>query len=170
MLKDADLKASHKIEVSLTDDKRDDVHPFPALIMIWDSSGQIFGEGDSIMGFCPRCPDGILHRTDELTSFCLACKQPFPAKDTVDIRAVRLTITGLSGLLEKIFVHLGCDADVYIKHLRKDIRYQTQDYNQKVLLKARAAREPAIYTMKRILQDTGNGASISSRFRAFLTA
>jgi hypothetical protein len=176
VLVDASSPARFKLEVAIGDGRRSG-KTFPAIVMIWGSSGKIFGEGDVFMGFCPKCPDGIIDReqTDPNTpsvdlGFCQSCRQPFKSTETVDMKAVRMTVQGLSDFLAKIFHNLKCDADLYLKMFEKDIRYQPQDFDRDRLDKARTKRHRAIYTMRRILDDTKNGTPVRERFEAFLTA
>jgi hypothetical protein len=176
MLLGADVTATHKIEVAVGDGRRSG-KAFPALVMIWGSAGKVFGEGDVIMGFCPNCPDGIVDRNqtdpeapDDATGFCQTCKRPFKSKETVDMKAVRMTVPDLARFLAKIFHKVKCDADLALKFFERDIRYQAGELDRKKLDKARTTRHLVIYTMRRILDDTKSGSTVESRFEAFLTA
>jgi len=80
------------------------------------------------------------------------------AKTTTDVLAEELA---------RIWNLLKGDADLYLKFSPDDIRYQALErkYGGK---RARELRGLHIYPLARILKDTGAGASLVDRFKAFL--
>ena len=152
-------------------------HNSPCFISVWDGGGYVTGEGDMLLSLCGTCPSGVVQVIEPTLEnpkpdmgVCLKCKRIFKLKDTAEAKFFRLPVDKLAGVLEKYYLTLKGDADIYLKFPKKDIRYENNELDTLKLNSARADRHYAIYTMKRLLDDTKNGASIQSRIKAFLTA
>lgn len=91
-----------------------------------------------------------------------------------DTKLFKLTATKLSHWMAQVWrVVLDGDADVYLKFHPLDIRYDPKHDDKRspdILERARAAREPAIYPLHRILHDTNAGQELWKCFHAFITA
>jgi hypothetical protein len=84
-----------------------------------------------------------------------------------------MTPPNIADLLVKTWYALGSNADVYFKWSPLEVRYDAKFETTKTidnLNNVRVKREPAIYTLKRILDDVNAGADLRGRFLAFLTS
>lgn len=162
----------------------------PYAIMIWQTFDTLTGAEpeknivmersgtETLMAFCPSCPEGIVRRPEETyfesnagdTGYCGNCKKPFEVKDMPDMKLYRSDMTSLAKRLVTFFHTLKGNCDISLKFHRSDLRYNPGEKYIDKLNKARSDRHPAIYTMQRIMEDTKNGASLEGRFKAFVTA
>lgn len=174
--------------------------PSPAMVLVWESGTFFHGGGDRRMywcgyrdcgvpvpstaldserAICPKCLRvSVLseqHRT-VLWNNAVETRQPTDEinrwPEVAGERLVNLTPNNLAALLEKTWIALGGSADVYVKYSPLELRYDPNHIGDvdKHLFKSRAARQPGIYTLDRILKDTSNGASLRSVFLAMLVA
>ena len=81
----------------------------------------------------------------------------------------RLSADKAAGVLVDWYRKLESNADIYAKYSPMDPRtiMMAQSYNPRT---AREKKGLTIYPFKNILQDTANGSTLESRFKAFILA
>lgn len=195
---DGDVRAGHKIQVNFGPG-RSGLKDFKALITLWESGKFFHGGGDGQIYTCmdhrifnnnattspsalPLMRRMARERTDHgcgspitsadikgLVSICPGCKNI----SRIDFLTGQIPFCGsaqeLAELTSIIFHKLRDDADIYCKYDRTDIRYEMQKARDGAE-KAHQLRGLFIYPLFRILQDTGAGASLEGRFKAFFLA
>lgn len=195
---DGDIRAGHKIQINFGPG-RSGLKDFKALITLWESGKFFHGGGDGQIYTCmdhrvfnnnattaptalPLMRRMMKERTDwgcgsPITasdikgpiSICPGCKK----MSRIDFLTGQIPFNGsaqeLAELSAIIFHRLRDDADIYCKYDRTDIRYEMQKARDGVE-KAHRLRGLFIYPLFRILQDTGAGASLEGRFKAFFLA
>lgn len=175
-----EIPALYKIEVFFGP-KRTHQGPNTCAIKFWESGRRLHGGGDDLMYMCKNRENlsqgcGHIFSSDFVRgsiAMCPSCKNALSAE-----LCVRGLVYGpsnpvmtrdLAKLLAKYWRKLGCNADIYLKYDRTDIRYisMEKEFGTK---KARELKGLSIYPLKHILADTAAGAELEDRFFAFLTA
>lgn len=110
-------------------------------------------------------------------AMCMTCKSMIDASWLTGQIPFYGSTHELAEMIELLFVRLKCNADIYCKYDPKDIRYEACQADRvaklgaiKGLEEARRLRGLSIYPLRNILRDVGSGASLTNRFRAFLSA
>lgn len=174
---DSDRPAGYKIEIQFGPD-RTPVGPNVCAIQIWESGTKLNGGGDDKMYWCQDVrPDSKLGCLSPIPTgaimggmaYCPNCKAAINSRYLTGERFVKLTTKNLAKLVESLFISLKMNADIYCKYHPTDIRYIAMQ-KRYGLEKARRLRGLFIYPLKNIIKDTANGASLTSRFEAFLSA
>lgn len=178
------IKARYKIGLYFTGDRS--AHAaYKGFITLW-STGSGEGDGDRSVYLCPQRVvnvkgiAGPCNAPLEYGMFtsqgavCVRCRSYTPrAKLTGQIFA-RLPTQHWSALVCRVFGILGCNADISISYIHSDIRVATTGIDERgrrdELRDHRNERIEVIYTLARLLQDTGQGRSVSSAIKAFLEA
>lgn len=152
-------------------------------VSFWESGSKFHGGGDTILHFCPGkdlkvsdC-DAFIPDASHGYGFliCPKCHQTWQGEQVGGQILARLTAQGWAQLVLKYFLRLEMRADIYVKYHPDDIRSaaaieQAKQHMGDILMGARKSRRPRIYPLKNIIKDTSAGASLESRFLAFLRA
>jgi hypothetical protein len=181
-LLEREKKAKYKLELMFG--KARSVHrPTPGILSFWESGSKFHGGGDAKIYICP----GKELRRNDCEGFipdvangygflvCPNCKLVWKGDQVIGEVVANLPLKKWADPLMKYFIQLGLNCDVYLKYARDDIRTAAKLEQQKQmkgdkLLPVRASRASAIYPLRNIIKDTGNGADLLGRFQAFLLA
>jgi hypothetical protein len=188
--------ASHKIEVNFGP-KRTTNGPNIFSISVWESAGALNGEGDALSYFCLERDRGLLDEADapEVASGvvskghggcggiipdrnmkagmgkCPSCNNIINLANATTHILGKLPTTDLAVKVAKLFRKLNNDCDIYVVYHPTDMRSVfTANATPEQTDTPRARRALTIYPLKNILTDTGNGASLESRFEALFKA
>lgn len=167
--------AGYKIEVEFGEGRSTWKH-FPGVVSLYLSGTKLHGGGDEKLYTCPRddCK-GIIFPGERLGAsvHCRKCQMMWPETEIVGERLYRLSPNDWATVIHRYFVQLEHNADIYLKYHPTDIRYQTamelaRNRGGEAVNKARNNRGLHIYPLKRIIQDTSNGADLYKRILAFI--
>lgn len=183
-------RAKYKIQIFFTS-KRTDRGPISFSISVWESGKRLHGGGDECMFVCkrqvsaaPRAPFGVMGakvvNPDGCGGFipgdlvqglvvCPHCGLKWASNEIGDSIFYRLSAGQAAEVLEKIWLQLEGNADLYAKYRPDDIRVTTMRQAEG-LRRARELKGMTIYPLKNIIKDTTNGTPIASRFKAFILA
>lgn len=198
-----DVKAKYKIELHFGRDRSiSALKPSLGLITIWESGRRLHGGGDDKMYWCGYKDCGKPIRSSVMAMYHLVCpscqRECFldpPSKED-HIKKVRaqggsvesfqhlpvihgekifkMTPRKAAGLLAKIWYSLECNADIYVKYHRDDIRFNVTHLTNRDLDRLEGLRTRKrgrlVYPLKNILKDTSAGADLEDRFFALITA
>lgn len=185
-LSDSDIQAKFKLEIALSSERS--IHkPTAGVICAWTNGGFNHGGGDQVVYLCPQrvdLPGGgnrscatplSIMMVSKRIAVCPGCKRVTAPEDLVGQVVARLTVPGWVRLIERMFYHLECNADIRLGILRENLikaheREMEKDRGGDEYRKAREAREWIAYPLKNIIKDTAAGAQLSTRIRAFLYA
>jgi hypothetical protein len=180
------ITATYKLELALTE-KRSAHRPYAGLISAWSNGGFAHGGGDEVVYFCPskvEGPDGStktcggaldLKWISKTVVLCPKCRQATKPKLLTGQIFARLPTQHWATLLLRCFEALEFSADIRIGALKGDLReaaQQEQEHEHRgdKLQYVRTERIWAIYPLANIIKDTGAGADLYGRIRAFLAA
>lgn len=184
-------RSDYKIQIWFKSDRS--MHkPIAYTLSFWESGKRLHGGGDEMMFICRRhshapklqpfdiamaktqsvrgcgkpIPGGLADSGIIVCPHCHVKHKPDQIGDSIFYRT---TIDQAATILADWWRRLDCRADLYAKYSPLDPRsiMMAQNYD------ARTAREKkglTIYPLQNILKDTLNGATIESRFKAFITA
>ena len=193
ILKD-EIRATYKLEIQFGKNRTSRGVPFPGVMSAWLSGTKFHGGGDEKIFECPNphCGAWILpHQIDQRTvvekidgreveefrslSFCAKCARVYESKDTIGERVLQLTEQNWAYAIQKMFLRLNMDADLYLKYHPTDIRYKSamemaRNMGGEEIAKARKNRGLHIYPLRNIITDTKHGADLYGRIRAFINA
>ncbi len=187
-------KADYKIQIWFKSDRS--MHsPIAFTLSFWESGKRMHGGGDEMMFICKRNEDAKDVTPFEVASVskgkasargcgslipgemvlpgglavCPHCGVKHKSTEIGDSIFYRATIDNAAKILETWWRKLDGNADIYAKYSPTDPRTKMmyQNYNHIV---AREKKGLTIYPLKNILKDTSAGASVFSRFKAFITA
>lgn len=175
-IKDAQIRASYKIEIKFRNDRK----MFGDNAIAWqvyESGKHLHGGGDELVYWCiarkdngvgcgaPIIGSNIIHGV----ALCPGCGNQLNAAMITSNFVIRMTLKKLATETAKLWRKLNHSADIYCKYSREDIRYKIME--QKVGAdKARQLQGLFIYPLANILKDTANGSSLENRFEAFFKA
>lgn len=191
--------AKYKIEVMVGPD-RSSFKDFKSLISIHESGKHFHGGGDSGMYVCmdhrlfekdnttPPSALPLLRRMrKERTEWgcgatisskviagplanCPGCGNLIAVENLTGQIPYFGSIIGLVELIGIMFDKLGGNSDIYLKHIKYDIRYDATAPSSEFrkVEKARSSIEKSIYPLYRILKDTASGTTMPSLIKAFL--
>lgn len=189
------FKGKYKIQIWFKSD-RSDKKPIAFSLSAWQSGKRLHGGGDEMMFLCRRhagvrdlLPSEIaFSESHKITPGPRGCGLFIPGENSVNGRVVcphcganhdaehvgdavffRLTVDNAVKVLVNWYRKLGGCADLYAKYTPLDPR----TIMMSKAIDPRTAREKkglTIYPWKNILEDTSNGSSLESRFRAFILA
>ena len=195
-LNESKLKGKYKIQIWFKSD-RSDKKPIAFALSAWQSGMRLHGGGDEMMFICKRhadAPDLVKQnyafRTPEnkVSPTKRGCGLFIPGENSVNGRVMcphcganhdaehvgdsvffRLTADKAAKVLTTWYRKLDSCADIYAKYTPTDPR--TIMMGQAINIKtARDKKGLTIYPWKNILEDTSNGSSLESRFKAFILA
>jgi len=171
------IRAGYKIEITFGPSRT--IHgPNTVAISIWESGKRLDGDGDDQMYWCrdveqnsnlgcgKPIPSGAIHAG---VAICPSCQMAIRADKLTSQQFHRISTQNLAAKIEALFHDLKDNADIYCKYHPTDIRYQAV-LKEKGFEKARWLRGLFIYPLKNIIKDTAAGATLASRFKAFLSA
>lgn len=161
--------------------------PFLGILTAWMHGGVLDGAGEQLIYFCTNKVESKSGGTKVCSApitpallgndiaVCEVCKRPVKPEALCGQVMARLDLNGWSDLLYRVFLALECDADIRMTYETGSLMQANQIEHEKVLNgdvlnKVRGSRRTVIYGLKRIVEDTGNGSSVLSRFKAFLGA
>jgi hypothetical protein len=185
-------RADYKIQIWFRS-TRSSQKPIAYTLSFWESGKRLHGGGDEMMFVCRRhehapklssleiqaakrkslrgcdnlIPGGIAADTGLLVCpHCHARHKPDQVGDSIFYRT---TVNQAADILANWWRKLGGKADLYAKYNPQDPRsiMMAQNYDYRT---AREKKGLTIYPLQNILKDTLNGASLESRFKAFITA
>jgi hypothetical protein len=179
-LLESECIAKYKIELMFAHD-RSLTKPSAGMISIWESGAKLHGGGDSKSYLCPGKSKGV-NDCEALISgdscnfghlVCAKCGKVWKSNEADGELQGRHTMQDWAKKLEKVFFSLGCNADIYIKQPKYDIRAvakreQEENLGGALLEKARREVYKVNYTLNKIIADTSNGSSHYDRFYALL--
>lgn len=178
-----DFNARYVLEILFTDDRS--LHkPFGGMLMVWTNGGYAHGGGDEKVYLCPHkvdkngqtkhCgapipPSLVMHGL----AACAVCKNPSHDKDLVGEVFFRIPMVSWAKVVERYFYRLDCQADIRIGILKGDlhaaaISEQERENRGDKLETVRKEREWVKYSLPALIKDGTSGASLNSRFSAFL--
>jgi len=178
----SDVPAKYKIQVYFGED-RTVQGPNAVELTFWESGKELHGGGDASMVICrdalskanppPGCgyPFSTDHYIDTIggtIAVCPNCRRALNAARVAKDFHGRVETRVLSRFLAKLWRQLGSNADIYLKFQPGDIRYTAAKGDG--VHEFRRGQIPAIYSLKRLIEDTSYGSSVEDRFYAFLTA
>lgn len=184
--------ARYKIELHFGKN-RTTAGPNVCAISAYESGRHLDGEGDEMMYICAERDRGLelgsgTHKvkdapvergTDGCGAFikgsslkggfamCPSCSSIIRADALTNTIIVSLPTKRLAGVVTDWFRKLDSNCDIYVKYHPTDIRYIAMEQAHG-LDKARMLRGLSIYPLANIIRDTTAGASVESRFAAFL--
>jgi hypothetical protein len=170
------LPAKYKIEVYFGP-QRTLQGPNVVKISFWESGRRLHGGGDDLMFMCRNKEDGDQGCQAIFSSECVRqgiavcpkCQRALNQEGCARGLVGKKTTKELADKLGQLWRQLECNADIYCKYDRTDIRYISVE---KTLgsAEARKLKGMSIYPLANLLKDTANGASLEARIFAFLTA
>jgi hypothetical protein len=190
--KEMATRADYKIQIWFRSE-RSMKKPIAYTLSFWESGKRLHGGGDEMMFICRRhehapqlsawevdaaklksprgcdglIPGGIGGNTGLLVCpHCHARHKPDQVGDSIFYRT---TVNQAADVLAKWWRKLGGKADLYAKYNPTDPRsiMMAQNYDYRT---AREKKGLTIYPLQNILKDTLAGATLESRFKAFITA
>jgi len=188
-------KADYKIQIWFRSDRS--MHkPIAYTLSFWESGKRLHGGGDEMMYVCRRhadapkiapfeianvsriknitekgcdklIPGGLLDTSGLVV--CPHCGIRHRSDQVGDSIFYRTSIDQAARILVTWWRKMECNADIYAKYSPQDPRtvMMLQNYNPRV---AREKKGLTIYPLENILKDTMSGATVESRFKAFITA
>lgn len=177
-----DVRAAYKIEI-MFGPRRTPAGPNKCLVSIYESGKYFHGGGDDLMFWCkdvtnpkqpwgesPGCgspiPPGAVRGG---VAYCAHCKRMLNAEKLAHVRFCHYSTKSLARLMNKLWHELKCNADIYCKYDRSDIRVRAQEESIGEE-EAWRLRGLFIYPLKNILKDTAAGAAAEKRFYSFLSS
>lgn len=184
MFETGEFHAKYRIQV-MFNEERSEFRPYRGFIVMWYHNRNDDGDGDRSLYLCPRkievngvpkpCNAPIppeLISTKTGLAVCPRCRGASNPEALIGQIFARLPTQRWATLITRIFGVLECHADIEIDYLEQDIRAATANINEKgqrdALRTARAARKQVTYLLRRLVQDTSNGAGVESAIHAFL--
>lgn len=171
-----ELPAKYKIEVYFGPERTLN-GPNVVKISFWESGRRLHGGGDDLMFMCRSNDDsgqgcGAIFSSDCVSgaaAICPKCQKALNRELCARGLVGKKTTKELAENLAAFWYKLDSNADIYCKYDRADIRYVAIEKSMGTA-KARQLKGLSIYPLKNLLTDTANGASLSDRIYAFLTA
>lgn len=182
----------YKIQIMFKSD-RSDRAPIAFSLSFWESGKRLHGGGDEMMFVCrrhqdaPRVGPGDIVRPSQLASpngcgnlipgdmisgnvaICPHCNSRHLTSQIGDSVFYRAGAEEAAAIIANWWRRLECSADLFAKYLPADPRTAYMRSTEGVL-KARRLRGLTIYPLARIIKDTSSGATVESRFKAFILA
>ncbi len=173
--------ARYKIEF-FTQYKRTSWTPMVGILSFWESGKQAHGGGDQKVYLCPgrelkinECSAVIpTTLTTDRGAVCPVCRRAWRSNRLIGEHTAKLQVTQWADILARYFRLLQHSCDIYMKHGVTDIREAAllEQARQMHGDKLRVARnvKTHVYPLRNILKDTGAGAVLETRLRAFLVS
>lgn len=190
------FKGKYKIQIWFRSD-RSLSKPIAFSLSAWQSGLRLHGGGDEMMFICKKntgarniVPDELKFRNEDHKAkpgkrgcglfipgensvdgriICPHCGTNHSAEEVGDSVFYRLTADNAAKVIVNWYHKLEGCADIYAKYTPLDPRtiMMAQSYDPKT---AREKKGLTIYPWKNILNDTANGSTLESRFKAFILA
>jgi hypothetical protein len=182
-----EVKAKYKLEVAFNDE-RSMSNPYIGIVTAWTNGGFANGGGDEAVYFCTNLIDkaGVtrtcsapidLKFIGRHAAICPTCRSAVHPDDLAGQVTYKATTQNWAIILMKIWLGLGGDADIRMGIMRENLRQRTDDIMKRVSLSAgdkidiaRGKRHWASYPLRNIIKDTGAGADLQGRIRAFISS
>lgn len=176
-----DRPAKYKIEVVLSTDRRR-IGPSACMITIFKSGGALHGGGDELMYTCRNEKDrdmgcgkilkgdvwmGTINNQIVTAYFCKTCKKYVNRELLGSSIFYKLPVKTIAENIYKFFRELDSDADIYLKHIKVDVRKSAE--SPKDMAKVPTKMEYAIYTVQNIMKDAGNNSQIVKKIEDFIS-
>jgi hypothetical protein len=172
-----EIRARFKLEVRFGP-KRTVSGPNVYMIKIFESGKRFHGGGDELAYWCMDVREGHNDGCGKVIigdwmkngmAYCHNCGAVINSEFLTSERFGKVPTKKLAEHLTDLWRNLDCNADIYCKYDQDDIRYKVME-EKLGAEEAHRLRGLFIYPLKNILKDTSNGASVESRFEAFLKA
>ena len=173
--------AKYKIEVVLTTDRKT-AGVSACMITLFRSGGALHGGGDELMYLCRneknrdmgcgsilkgKAMIGTVGNQIVTVYYCKKCKKHVNRELLGSSVFYKLPIKTLAENIYNLFRELDSDADIYMKHIRVDVRKGIEDKN---LMRAMQSKiEYAIYTVNNIMKDVTNGSQVLKKIEGFIS-
>lgn len=161
--------------------------PYLGMVTVWAHAASDGYAGAQLVYFCRQKvtrADGTSrvcsgHLPPELlggsVAVCPVCKNASEPSALCGQIFARINTDQWANLLTRLFFSLGCDADLQITRetgsiIRADTAEREKVHHGDILNAVRASRKTVVYSLGRIVKDTGSGSSVLSRFKALLSA
>lgn len=173
-----EIPALYKIEIFFGPNR---THQGPNVVSVkfWESGRRLHGGGDDLMYMCRNNEEGkeaegcqAIFSSDCVkagVAMCPKCGNAINAEKLTRGLVANFTTRRLAKELAALWRKLNCNADIYCKYDRTDIRYRMVE-REKGPRRAKELKGLSIYPLKNILADTAGGADVEGRIFAFLTA
>jgi hypothetical protein len=176
-------RARYKIEIILSTDRKS-AGTSACALTVFRSGGAIHGGGDEVMYFCRSEKDrsmgcGSILKGDvyvgqlgnEMVSVykCEKCNKYVNRELLASTILYKLPINQLAMNIYHLFRQLDSNADIYLKHIKVDIR-DAAERGRKGMPLIPKKTDYVIYTVKNIIKDTNNDSQVLQKFINFLKA
>jgi hypothetical protein len=195
-LNEQKIKARYKIQIWFRSG-RSMTKPVAFALSAWQSGKRLHGGGDEMMFLCRKhatardvAPSEVAFRDSSFIRtptkrgcglfipgensvndmiLCPHCGVSHASESIGDSVFYRLTPNNAASVLVSWFRRLESNADLYAKYTPQDPRsiMMAKSYDP---VTARQKKGLTIYPLKNILEDTANGSTLESRFKAFILA
>lgn len=178
----AQTEAKFKLEVFFRSGARRNV-PVRGIISAWTNGGFLNGGGDMIVYFCPhKREDGktCLNPIDVQfaagkQNVCTVCRRITEERDLCGQVEAMVEMPQWATLITRFFSVLECNADIRVNIERQSITKaieleKERNRGGEIYARMYAEREWITYPLASLIRDTGNGATLERRIRAFLEA
>ena len=177
-----ELRAKYKIEVILPP-RRKVNEAIACAVTAFKSGGQLHGGGDELLYVCRNEKDatigcGSVLKGNPLVGtvdgglvtvfYCDKCQKYVNRELLASTFLYKLPLKKLAENIYRLFRQLDSNADIYLKHMKTDIRNATLDRKQ--MTEVPKKMEYAIYTLKNIVKDTSNDSQVLHKIETFLKA
>ena len=172
--------AKWKIELRLQG-RRSAKRPFPGTMSVWESGKKLNGDGDLRAYWCMKC-GGVFQPSESNgcgnvisgdniqkgVAHCTSCGRLWESEELTGDRAFCLPYEKWAVVLEKEFLRLGSDADIYLKYHRQDPRPVASGSADEIM-KRRNNAVSVVFPLHGILQAHLEGNTpLVTLFKAFL--
>jgi hypothetical protein len=167
-------KATYKIEVVYGESRKLSGSSLCSVV-VWESGNKFHGGGDTSMFWClnPNTESeesgcgGIIPSAcvTKVIANCPHCKHTVNRDMLPTMRVGKFSAKKLAQELARLYRHLHCNADIYMKVHTSD----GENY-RKAKNVGRQTPKAVMYLNEAILKDTLSGADLAGRIEAFLTA
>lgn len=167
-----DPAAKYKIEVQYIESRK--LHePSMVSVSAWESGKRFDGGGDEAMFWCIDAKEhtggcgGLIPAGNAKNgmAMCPHCKNMINATRLPVERVGLFSARNLSKEVAKIYRHLDGNADIYLKFHETDTAGMTRLRSE-----GKKTTQRAIYTLKRLVQDTVGGSDVAKCIENFLTS
>jgi hypothetical protein len=169
--------AKYKIELFMNGKERGPNRPYTGMVSFWESGSRLHGGGDDKVYLCPAegCK-GIIGGSSQGYGHlvCPSCMKVWKGTEVIGEKVHKHTTADWAKVIHRYFIHLGFNADIYLKYMRFELRgaaslEQMRQYHGDKLNQIRNSRQYVVYPLRHIIKDTAAGSELLARFRAFLS-
>lgn len=182
-----DIKAKYKLEI-VVNEERTAMKPYFGLVTAWTNGGLLHGGGDGGIYFCSNLVEKDGHTKTcsapldlrwigRKNAVCPTCRRMVDVKELAGQVGYRATSQVWAGIIARMWLALGGDADLRLGVLGDSLRRKTDDVVKNAAPTAgdklnyvRHKRLWIVYPLKNLIKDISAGAGLEQRIRAFLSA